>query len=97
MTTTVGELAGVVQQIADDLSQSDRVRIQVHGHGWQREGQFLVLALQDRAHGVHDVVHDGRQVDPLGAKLDLASTDATGVEQVIDQPDHLADLPLQYI
>ena len=59
VTATLGELAGVVQEIADDLRQPGRVRIQVHGHAWQRDGQFLLPTLGDRAGGVHDMVHDG--------------------------------------
>jgi hypothetical protein len=97
VTATGGELTGVVQDVADDLSQSGWVRIQVHGRVWQRNGQFLVPSVRDRADGVHDVVNDGRQLHPLSAKVNLAQTDAPGIKKTVDQPDHMADLPLKHI
>ena len=96
-TAAVGELAGVVQQIADDLRQASRVGVQVHRRLRQRDRQFLTHAFAQRTDGFHGVVDDRRQFDALLAKLHLAAADAAHVEQVIDQPHHLADLPLQHV
>ena len=43
------------------------------------------------------MMHDRRQFDALLTKDQLAKADAPGVEQVIDQPHHLSDLPVHNI
>ena len=94
-TALVGELAGVVQEVAHHLSQPDRVAVDVHGIRRQRDGQFMTQALTVRAGGFDGMVHDRDQLRSLFAKLDLALADAAHVEKVVDLPDHVPHLSVQ--
>ena len=90
-------LHGVVQQVADDLRQPRRVGVEIDRLRRQRDRQLVVHALVQRADGLDGLLDDGRELDALFAQLDLASRDAAHVEQVVDQPRHLADLALQHL
>ena len=54
------------------------------------------ICLDERAAGFHGLLHHLRQFDPLLAEFDLAPADAAHVQQVIDQPHHLPQLPLHH-
>ena len=68
----VGELAGVVQQVADHLRQPRRVGVEIHRLRRQRDRQLVVHAAVQRARGFDGLVDDRRQLDALLAQLDLA-------------------------
>ena len=51
-TAAVGKFAGVVQDIADDLCQPDRIAVEVHGVRRQRDSQLVLEAIAERAAGL---------------------------------------------
>ncbi len=50
--------------------------------------------VDERARALNSPLDDGAQNERLLAKLDLAARDARDVEEVVDQPGHVLDLPL---
>ncbi len=53
--------------------------------------------LHQRPDALGGPLGQGRQVDPLGAEPDLAVRQPGDVQQVVDQPRHVPDLPLDHV
>ena len=87
-------LGGVVQEVAHDLGEPHRVA----AHGEVGVGvadfEFLLFLFEQGLHGFHRRGDDLRHVHALGDQHDLAARDARHVEQVIDEADHVLQLPL---
>ena len=72
VTVVVGELASVVQQVADNLRQPRGIGMQVDLVRRQRDRQLLSHPLVRRTDGFDCLLHDHRQLDLLLAELDRA-------------------------
>jgi len=48
--------------------------------------------VEERAQALHGVSHERVELQPLALKLDLASRDASRIEQVVEQPGEMIDL-----
>ena len=59
----VGELAGVVEQVAEDLRQARRVAVEVDRLRRQRDRQLVVHARRERAGRLDRLLDDRRQLD----------------------------------
>ena len=94
MSSRLGVLAGVVEQIAECLSEPHRIGIEIYGRDGQRHGQFVPGGLHCRAAGFNRLMDSRRQVDRLAAKLNLTLAYAVHVQEIIHQTDHLTDLSL---
>ena len=90
-----GVLHGVVQEVAEDLLQPRRVGVQEHrGLGrWERDGQIVALGRDQRLDALDGVGDERLRRDQLAAEHDLAPGDPRDVEQVVDEPGHVPDLP----
>ena len=53
--------------------------------------------LHQRPDALGGPLGQGRQLDPLGAEPDLAVRQPGDVQQVVDQPGHVPDLPLDHV
>src|SRR6185369_10567821 len=91
----IGELAGIVEQVAHNLRQPNRVPGDVKGFGRERNGDFMTEALAERPDGFDGVVHDRGELGSLLAELDRAPTDAADVEQVVNLAYRVLHLPVQ--
>ena len=58
MAAAIREFAGVVQEIADDLRQSRRVRAQIDEIGRECDRQLLTSPFGERTHRIDGVVDD---------------------------------------
>ena len=90
----VGVLGGVGQEVDEDLLEPDRVGLEPQGPRGERDGQLVLPLLDERADGLDGTADDRREVERLLAELDLAPRDAGDVQQVVDQPGQVPDLPL---
>jgi hypothetical protein len=89
-----GVFAGVAQQIGEDLLQTGRVGLERQRLLRQRYVQSVLPFFQVGTHPLQAALqHRGKVERPL-AQLDLALRDARDVEQVIDEPYQVVDLPL---
>src|SRR6185369_12475243 len=95
-TALVGKLKRIVQKVADHLGESCRVGIQIDRVGRQSHRQLTMSALVERTKRFNSLIDDWRELGLLFAELELASRDATHVEQVVDQAHHLAHLTLEH-
>src|SRR5262249_53330257 len=69
----------------------------INGLGRQNDLQLVLHAVNGRTNAFDGRVHSVRKIDRLPAKLDLATADATHIEQVVYHSDHLIDLTLQHL
>ena len=92
----VGELARVVEQVADHLRQPRGVGAQIERLRRQRHRQLVVQAAVPRARRLDGLLDDRPELDGLLAKLELAARDAAEVEQVVDQARQLAHLTFDH-
>ena len=88
-------LGCVAEQAAQHLRQPRRVAVDERRIRRQVDGQRLVQVVAQGANGLHRVLHDRADVQPLATKLDPTATDAADVEQVIHQLHQVADLAIQ--
>ena len=57
----------------------------------------MLARLSQRAADLNRLMNDRCQLDALRAQLELVARDAADIEQVVDEPHHLAELPLHRI
>ncbi len=87
------ELRGIGEEIHDHLLQARGVGAHVDGSVRHRHGQPVLAPLQERSGGLHGLRDEPRHVRGDQLQLDGAAGDARDVQQVIDQPGHVLDLP----
>ena len=56
----------------------------------------MPAGVDDRAAALDGPIQDRRQVNGLPVQVDEPSRDAADIQQIIDQPDHVLDLPLDH-
>jgi hypothetical protein len=89
------ELRGVVQQVRQHLRQP----VDVAGHDEPdraRDAQLVAARLDQRHRGLDRARHHVAQLDRMPFDHDLALRDAADVEQVVDEPRQVRDLPLDH-
>ena len=88
---------GVTEQVAEDLREPDRIGFYKHRLFRKVDAKLnsgrihLFLARSDRA------TKDDAEVEPLLFQLDLAMADPRSIEQIVDEPHQMFDLPLHHL
>ena len=91
------ELHRIVQEVDEDLRQTDRIAINRDGLVRQGDRQRVTRRSDPWTRELHRRVDEGCQVQPLLAKLDLPLRDPRHVEQIVDDPDQVGDLPIEHL
>ena len=91
-------LGGVGQQVADDLRQPHRVGVEADRFLRERDGRARgpCASTSGRTVSTARATTVASSTCSLRRSSDLAPHDAGHVEQVVDQPDEVADLPLDH-
>ena len=92
-----GVLGRVVQDVRQDLREPGLVGLHPERFPGALHGEDLAAGLDERPAGLHGVGDDRRDVEGLLVELDLAAGDPRDVEEVVDEPDHLLDLPVDHV
>src|SRR5262249_9317568 len=92
-STGLGELRRVREQVDEHLLQSCGVPLHADRGGGVGDGQPDATPLDDIADALHRSLDDVRQVYWLLAKDDSALRDTRDVQEVVDQPRDLINLP----
>jgi hypothetical protein len=90
----LGVLDRVGQEVREHLGEARDVAVDMDRPLGHREMDHEPGLVDRGAHGLDRVEREPGQRDALLPELDLALADAREVEQVVDQPDHLPELPL---
>ena len=90
----LGVLRGVGQQVQDDLLDPRRVDVERQLAPLDRDAQGVPPLVDERPGRLDRLVEDRARVDEVLPEPDLAAGDPGDVEQVVDEPDELPDLPL---
>ena len=72
----VGELAGVAEQVVDDLGETRGIGVEVDRLGRQAHLEFVAAVARERSRGLDGVRDHGWQLDALPPQLDRAARDA---------------------
>ena len=91
------ELDRVAEDVLDDLAQPVGVAMHRAGVGIEVGLQGHRLGVGGRAHRLHDAGDQRRKVHGLRAEVEPTEDDATGVEQIADQPGLLVDVALDHL
>ena len=94
----LGVLGGVVQQVAEDLLQPGRVGVQPDrlAAAASTVSSWPPSSISGRARLDRAAARPPPARTALPAELDLAPADPGHVQQVVDQPGQLPDLPLHH-
>ncbi len=84
----------VGQQVHDHLLHPVRVGIDPRRH--QMYGEVVALEPSGGGEGVDRASDDVGQIDGLPIDQDLARHHPTGIEEIVDQPGHVTDLPVDH-
>ena len=86
-------LRRVVEKVADDLGDPGRVG-EGRDVGLDVHADLLLASREERVRSLDRALDQGRQGDVLLAQLERAAADARHVEEVIDEADHVIELPV---
>ena len=86
--------AALVSRFSDDLLDPRRVDVERQLAPLDRDGEVVPPLVDERPGRLDRLVEDRPGVDELLAEPDLPAGDAGDVEQVVDEPGELPDLPL---
>ena len=90
----VGELGGVVEKVREHLREPDPVAVHDDIRARQGHRQSHLRLIEVRPAHLDGRLHDARQADRFDVEAQLAARHARHVEQIVDEADELADLPL---
>ena len=90
----IGELGGVLEQVADHLRDPRRVGVDPHWPGRFLEAQVDVALLEERTVIVAGAPRDVAQVGVCAAQLDLPGGDAVDVQEIVDEAGQVLRLPV---
>ena len=90
----LGVLRGVGQQVQDDLLDPRRVDVERQLAPLDRDAEGVPPLVDERPGRLDRLVEDRARVHEVLPEPDLPARDARDVEQVVDEPDELPDLPL---
>ncbi len=86
----------VGQQVADELSHAHRVGIHQQRFVRKRQLQPVSLNFNERLDRLHCAGDHRRQLHRFSAQLDLAPHHSGHIQQIIDEPHEMMDLPLHH-
>src|SRR5262249_32704602 len=89
------ELTRVVEQIVEHLLQPNRITLQEHGHLGYLHGELELPRAEERSAAFDGTSYDHADVDLLFAQIDLSGVDPRKVGEVVDEPHHDAELPVE--
>ena len=92
----IGVLRGVVEQVGEDLRQPHRIAADEQRLGVEIDGQLVAQVVEHRPAGFDRGFDDGAEIERLLADFDDAARDARHLEQVVDQPVEVMNLPLHH-
>ena len=93
-TTGFRVFRGIREEVHRDLLKANRVRLHAESSGAEGDEKLVLPLLDERPDGVDGTVEYRADVDDFLAKLNFALADAGDVEQIVDEPGELFDLPL---
>ena len=91
---TVGILGGVVEQIGDGLGEPGRICIEVDRLGRHRQREFLTAGVEQWLACFNGGTQHCRQFHALLAQRQLVAGDARDIHEIVDQPSHILQLPI---
>ena len=97
MSAAIRVVHGVVQQIAEDLREPYWIRVDQHRRVWQGDAKQNPGRVDLFPVEVYRAIDDNREVKPLLSQLDLAVADTRDLEQIVDEPHEMLDLPLHHL
>ena len=97
MSAAIRVFHGVVQQIAEDLREPHRIRVNQHRRVRQSDAQKNPRRVDHFLVEVYRAIDDSHEVKRLLSQLDLAMADTRDVEQIVDEPHEMLDLPLHHL
>jgi hypothetical protein len=86
----------IVQKIRQHLRKPGGVGVEVDRLRRQGNGQLVAGCLDRRTRSVERAIDRRGELDAFLAQGQLSPADATYVEQVVDDPDHLSELALHH-
>jgi hypothetical protein len=89
-------LGGVVHEVADDLREPRLIARHPDRIGGQLDAQIVVRSVDRGLPELEGGLDHGAQVEAVAAQFDLAGGDSRDVEQVVDQLDEQAALPVHH-
>ena len=90
-------LARVVEQVTEHLSEPSGIGLQPDRLGRQLHPELVAERLGERAGRFDRLLNRGRELDAARPQLEAVVRDAVQVEQIVDQPNHLPELPLHRV
>ncbi len=92
----LGVFGGIVEEVGNDLVQADGVGIKLDRSFRYADDELMPVGVDQRAGRFDRAGDDIAQEEPLRPKLDFAPHEPRQVEQVVDEADHVIDLPLEH-
>ncbi len=92
-----GVLGGIVEQVGEDLREAHHVRLQHDRLRGKRHRELVLRGVDQRPARLERGVDHRCEIDRLLTQLDLAQRDSGHFHQVVDQPRHVADLPIHHL
>src|SRR5207302_7985525 len=89
----LGELAGVAQQVEQDLPQSHRVGVQLARTLGLIEDKLVLVGVRQRPGYSHDLFEQGLEGDGLDGEVELAGLDLRQIEDAVDEVKKVASGP----
>jgi hypothetical protein len=89
----VAVLRRVRQDVQDDLRHTVGIDRDAETVSWHIDLDLMISLLENRTRHLERSHHHLSDLDALLAQLDLSARDARDVEQIVDQPHEMRDLP----
>jgi hypothetical protein len=87
----------VVEQVREDLRETDGVGLDEERLVAQVDVESMTSALDRRARGFDGVAQRRAEVEGRAPELDLATRYPRDLHQVVDEPDHVTELPFHHV
>ena len=88
---------GILEKVADDLTQSARIAVDVQRGSWQHERQHMAAFFDEWLERVRRVSGDHGQIDTFRSDLNQAATDARQVQELVHESQECLRLRLDRI
>ena len=87
----------VGEQVRHDLGEPHRIAVDPQALVGDVEGEIVIALLEQIARHLDRLGDDVGDLDPLLAQLHLPARDLRDVEEIVDQPGEVVDLPLDHL
>src|SRR6185437_12040258 len=88
---------GVLDEVRDDLFQPNRIAVDPHGSIGQGEYQIVMVLSDATSARLGRMARDVSQIQRFALELNVTTTDARDVEELIDEPDEPPGLSLNHV